>query len=199
MDGWYVAALVLLLVLMGGLTWPKVVCPRREQKTLRQFAARSGLGYPRHRAEGRTMQGRLSGTYRGRECTIEAARDPGDVRFVRMLLSVDNRTQGTAIVTGSVRASGHPSRTLSVVESRPGDLADAIMALPDLDPRVQRAIQGLRADACRILLSGYLLRLEYTPHGHCLFGPLDDVDHLGALLDVLCDIAEAIERYESVT
>ena len=201
MDILVIAALVLLLGLLTAWTLPQLVCPWREQVTLRKLAQRIGFRYYGRRTLGIPRSGRATGTLHDRECTIENFKEMGVDPCTRMTVSVDNPlgcrfdvVQSPASVARAEKAQREP---LQIVASVPEGLARAVLDKCDLDGRAPQFARQVRANGYRLSLSGYALRLEHHPRWLC-FGSIEqDVAGFQVLLATLCEAAGAIERVEA--
>jgi hypothetical protein len=149
------------------------------------------LGVPR--------QGRIRGSYRGRECTLGTFKELGVDLRMRIVLSVDNRFQVSMRVlcrSGSPGTDGDRSlrELFSVIESEPMGFARQVFASEDLRRRIQELVGSAWSRSDYIEANEHMLRFERRIGGLCDYRVGQHVEHLHALLDTLCDIAETIER-----
>ena len=191
MDFWPWAALVGLLVVLGIFAWPRVVCPLMREGAWRGLAARTGLAYRRRRVLGIPRPGRISGTYRGRECALYTHKELGIELRMCIVLSLDNQVEGAM----SVLWRQHLDQPFLIRRSQPKELADQIFASDSLGQRLPDVAQRTWSHSYHVELSGHLLKFEQKPQ---VFSPgggkQQYVERLHALLDVLCDVADAIEQ-----
>jgi hypothetical protein len=180
-----------LLVVLGILAWPKVVCPLMRERAWRGLAARTGLAYRGRRILGIPRPGRISGTYRGRGCTLYTHKELGIELRMCVVLSLDNQAAGAM----SVLWRQHLDQPFLIRRSQPTQLVDDLFASDSLGQRLQDVAQRTRSHSYHVELSGHLLKFEQKLQTFCPGGGKQRyVDHLQALLDVLCDVADAIEK-----
>lgn len=187
MDWWIWVALAGLLGVLVLFSWPGVICPLQRVRGWRALAARTGLAYRQRRALGLPRPGRVTGTYRGRECALSTYRALDVEERMCLVLSLENRASGVMSVLWEQRAA-------QVLQSQPDGLAKALLAAEGLGQRLSDAAQGIWSKGYHLELSGHLLRLEQNLPAFCPYGSERYVSGLQALLDVLCDIATAIEQ-----
>jgi hypothetical protein len=195
------ASLVLLIAILAVCAWPSVVCPWLGARAWRRLATRLGLTYIRRHTLGIPRRGRVVGVYRGREVTLDTYKEMGVEQRMRIVLSVRNPPGGSMLVLsmpwGDREGQGgdeRSARPFRIVESEPGDLGAKVFASDDLREGVWNVMQGTRARNYRIELSGRVLRFEQEPRTFCFLGVDRHVEHVQALFDVLCDVAEAVEE-----
>jgi hypothetical protein len=184
-------ALIGLLVVLGILAWPKVVCPLMRESAWRGLAARTGLAYRRRKLLGIPRPGRIVGTYRGRECTLYTHKELGIELRMCIVLSVDNQAEGAM----SVLWRQHLDQSFLIRRSQPKQLVDELFASDSLGQRLEDVAQRTWSHSYHVELSGHLLKFEQKPQTFCPGGGARQyADRLQALLDVLCDVADAIEQ-----
>lgn len=193
--------LVVLLAILAVFAWPSVVCPWLEGRAWRRLADRAGLTYRRSRVLGIPRRGRVVGSYRGRDLTLDTYRDLGLGLRMRILLSVRNPIGGSMLICGlpwtdreDRQVDGRGDRPFTIAQSEPGDLAAKVFAAADLHEGMWSVVQEMRVRDYRIDLSDYVLRFEQEPRTFCFLSVERQADRLQALLDVLCNIAEAAEE-----
>ena len=202
MDILVIAALVLILGTLTAWMLPYLVCPWREQVTLRKLAGVLGFRYHGWRTLGIPRRGRVTGTFHDRDCTIETLKQMGVDPYTRMVVSIDNPLaysfdvvqHPTSASSGDKEQRQEP---LQIVGSTPDGLARTVLRTCDLEGRAPQFPRQVRASGYHLSLSGYMMRLEHRPRWLC-FGPIErDVIGFRALLETLCDAADAIERSET--
>jgi hypothetical protein len=197
MDSLVIAALVLMIGLLTAWTLPHLVCPWREQVTLRRLAERIGLHYHGRRTLGVPRSGRAAGVCYDRECTIETFKQMGVDPCTRVVVAVDNPMGCSfdVVQRPSSSATGEAA-PCQVVTSAPEDLARTVLDACDVEGRTPQFPRQVRANGYHLSLKGHTLRLEHRPRWLC-FGPVEqDIAGYRALLQTLCDTAEAIEAVE---
>jgi len=191
MDFWPWAVLIGLLVVLGIFAWPRLICPLMRESAWRGLAARTGMSYRRRRFLGILRPGRVAGTYRGRECALFGYKAMGIEFRTCVVLSLTNRAEGSM----SVLWRQHLDQPFLIRRSQPKELVNEVFASESLGQRLEQVAQGTWSHNYHVELSGHLLRFEQKPQA---FSPGGGkrlyVDRLQALLDVLCDIADAIEQ-----
>ena len=201
MDYLAIAGLTVVLVILVIFAWPQIVCPWVEQNAWRELARRKGMRYRRRRTLGVPRGGRIVGTWRGRECSVSTYKALGVALQMRVVLSVDNRSDGTLLALGqpSDWRDLEPERretgpALEIVESQPGDLAHKALVSTGLDDRIREIARERRTYGYRIEVSGHALRFEWPFRRFSRLDIDPIVRTLTALLDALCDTAEAVEQ-----
>jgi hypothetical protein len=188
MDWWAWVALAGLTGVLALFFWPRVICPLQRERGWRALAAHTGLAYRGRRVLGVPRPGRVTGTYQGRECSLSTYRALGVEARMCFVLSLKNQAQGAMSVLWQPRAAPQ------VRQSQPEGLADALLAVDDLGQRLSEAAQSLWSKGYHLELSGHMLRFEQSLPAFCPYGSERYVHSLQALLDVLCDLATAIEQ-----
>jgi len=195
-----IAAVVLLLVLLGAFALPGVICPWLEKKAWLKLAARTGLTYVSRSFLGIPKRGRITGTYRGHDLTLDTYKYLGIDLYMRIVLSVSNRAGGSLLVLGKPfgNQSSHVADTqfdqFLISESQPEDFVAEVFASTDLRQGFQDAVQGIGPGCYYVEVSGHILRFEHQPRWHFFRGVDRKVDRLQSLFDVLCDVAEAVDH-----
>ena len=194
-------SLVVLFVILVVFAWPSVVCPWLGAMAWRKLAARTGLTHRRSGYLGIPRRGRVVGSYRGRDLTLDTYRDMGVDLRMRILLSVRNPVGASMLIYGlpwtdreDRQVDGRGDRPFTIAQSEPGDLAAKVFAAADLHEGMWSVVQEMRVRNYRIDLSDYVLRFEQEPRTFCFLSVERQADRLQALFDVLCDIAEAVEE-----
>jgi len=200
MDILVIATLVLVLGILAALALLRIVGPWREQAALHRLADLVGLHHQSHRVLGIPRSGRAAGTYRGRACTIETFKQMGVDPHTRVVLSVGNPLAcGFDVIRRPASEATDKARAQApcqVIHSAPPELARIVLDAADLNDRAAQFPRQVQASGYHLSLSGCLLRLEYRPRW-LSSGPIgQDVIGFQALLEALCDGAEAIERSE---
>jgi hypothetical protein len=84
---------------------------------------------------------------------------------------------------------------LLIRRSQPEGLVDEVFTSEGLGQRLQDVAQRTWSHSYRVELSGHLLRFEQRPQTFSPgIGAQQYVDRLQSLLDVLCDVVDAIEQ-----
>jgi hypothetical protein len=193
------ASLVLLLAITGVFAWSRVLCPWLGARAWLALARRTGLTCKRRRTLGIPRWGRVLGTYRGRGLALDTYKDLGVDLCMRVVLSVENPVKGSMLVLGKQSDQAEieqMDQAFAIVESQPEGFAEEALASADLRQQVREAVSSVWSSHYHIQVSGHTLRFEQRPRRSCFYSARRRAERLQSLLDVLCDLAEKIERLE---
>ena len=193
------AGLILVLVILGIVAWSAVVCPWLRERAWRQLAERTGLTCRWRSSFGIPRQGRIRGSYHGRECTLSTFRELGIELRMRVILSIDNRSQGSIRVLCRPRppglnGDGSLRELFSLIESDPEGFVREVFASEGLRRRIQELERSRWSRDDYVEVDGHMLRFERRIGRFCDYRVGQHMEHLHGLLDTLCDIAETIEQ-----
>jgi hypothetical protein len=190
MDWWPWVALVFLVGVLFLFSWPRVICPLQRERGWRALAARTGLTYQGRSILGVPRPGRLTGSYRERECSLFTYRAQGVEPRLCLVLALQDRARGTLAVLWQQRAEP----PFQVRQSQPEGLADALLAQEGPVQRLSEAAQGVRSACYHLELSGHVMRFEQRLGVFCAYRSERYVAGWQAILDALCDLASVVER-----
>jgi hypothetical protein len=163
MDWWVWGALVGLLGVLVLFSWPRIICPLQRARGWRALAARTGLAYLQRRALGLPRPGRVTGTYRGRECSLSTYRALDVEARMCFVLVLRNQARGAMSVLWDQRADPPTQVRLS----QPDGLAEELLALAGLGQRLSDAAQDTWSKGYHLELSEHMLRLETNLPAFC--------------------------------
>jgi hypothetical protein len=124
--------------------------------------------------------------------------------WVRVVLSVRNEAKGVMTVVGrplwgqtGQDQGAPPGQPFHIAESQPAGFAHKVFTATGLCHDLQDVMQDMRSQNCAVEVNGRMLRFELRPRSFCMDSIEKSTACLQSLLDVLCDLAEAIERVQA--